>query len=74
MAYKIKKHFPKGRNLIVIKPFFINKKLLPKGTKGKVIKGQDVYGLVTTQFNLGKKKLQETTVVTDYSGYVKEVK
>lgn len=69
------RYFGKDHRLRVIKLFYANngKLLIPEGTGGKVIKGQDLYGYVTVEFYVGKKRIRKRTVVTDYSLYVENL-
>lgn len=70
------RYFGRGHRLRVIKPFYADTKdgsdlVIPKGAKGMVIEGQDLYGYTTVEFKLGRKRFhRERTLVTDYSGYV----
>lgn len=66
------KYFGKNHRLRVQKPFWAKNGTIyiREGAKGSVIEGQDLYGYVTVEFRIGKKKIREHTVVTDYSMYV----
>lgn len=52
------RYFGKDHRLRVIKPFYANfdKVLIPEGTGGKVIEGQDLYGYVFVEFYVGRRR------------------
>jgi len=64
--------FGQNHRLLVVDPFWANwgKIYGPEGTSGRVLEGQNLYGYVTVKFQLGRRKITERTVVTDYSNYV----
>jgi hypothetical protein len=66
------KYFGKNHHLRVQKPFWAKNgaMYIREGIKGRVIEGQDLYGNVTVEFRICKKRIRERTVVTDYSMYV----
>jgi hypothetical protein len=68
-------YFASSHCLRVVEPFWANygAVFIPKGTRGKVIKGQNLYGYVTVEFCLRRRKTRERTVVTDYSMYVEDL-
>lgn len=68
-------YFAKSHNLRVIKDFYANfgMNFIPKGTLGRVIKGQDLYGCVTIEFYVGRRTIRERSVMTDYSLYVEDL-
>ena len=69
------RYFGKDHRLRVIKPFYADfgKVLIPEGTGGKVIEGQDLYGYVFVEFYVGRRTIRERSVVTDYSLYVEDL-
>ena len=71
-------YFGEGHRLKVIQSFYADTKhdsdlIIPIGTRGKVIDGQNLYGYTTVEFWLGRKRHRERTVVTDYTGYVEDI-
>jgi hypothetical protein len=68
-------YFASSHRLRVVEPFWANygTAFIPKGTRGRVTDGQNLYGYVTVEFRLGRKKIRERTVVTDYSMYVEDL-
>ena len=68
-------YFGQSHRLLVISPFWANwgKIYVPKGTRGRVLEGQNLYGYVTVEFRLGRKQIRERSVVTDYSTYVEDL-
>ena len=71
-------YFGAGHRLKVLKPFYADTKdgsdlIIPIGTKGRVIDGQNLYGYTTVEFRLGKKRHRERTVVTDYTFFVEDI-
>jgi len=67
--------FGKNHRLCVAEPFWAKKGTIyiPKGTRGRVIDGQTLYGYVTLEFYLGRRKIRGRSVVTDYSMFVEDV-
>ena len=53
-------YFAKSHRLLVISPFWANNGTVyvPKGTSGRVVEGQNLYGYVTVEFRLGKCRIQ----------------
>jgi hypothetical protein len=75
---RLEVYFGEGYRLKVLKSFYAETKderdlIIPKGTRGKVIEGQNLYGYTTVEFGLGRKRHRERTVVTDYSCYAEDV-
>jgi hypothetical protein len=68
-------YFGQSHRLRVFEPFWAKKGTVyvPKGTRGRVLEGQNLYGYVTIEFRLGKRRIRERSVVTDYSMYVKDL-
>lgn len=68
-------YFGQSHRLLAVEPFWANwgKVYVPKGTRGRVLEGQNLYGYVTIEFLLGKRRIQERSVVTDYSTYVEDL-
>jgi len=67
--------FGHGHHLLVVEPFWASrgKFYVPEGTRGRVLEGQNLYGYVTLEFRLGRKKIRERSVVKDYSMYVEDL-
>jgi hypothetical protein len=67
--------FGPNHRLLVVEPFWANwgKIYVPKGTSGRVLEGQNLYGYVTLEFFSGKRRIRERSVVTDYSMYVEDL-
>jgi len=68
-------YFAKSHRLFVVEPFWANwgRIYVPKGTRGRVLECQNLYGYVSLEFRLEKKRIQERSVVTDYSMYVEDL-
>jgi hypothetical protein len=60
---------------LFLEPFWANQGeiYVPKGTRGRVLEGQNLYGYVTLELRLGKRRIRERSVVTDYSLYVEDL-
>jgi hypothetical protein len=67
-------YFGKNHRLLVAEPFWTNRGeiYVPKGTRGRVLEGQNLYGYVTLEFYAGSRRIRERSVVTDYSMYVED--
>jgi hypothetical protein len=61
-------YFDQSHRLLVVEPFWAKKGTvyMPAGTKGRVLEGQNLYGYITLEFRLGKRRISERSVVTDY--------
>jgi len=67
--------FGPSHRLLVAESFWANQGeiYVPEGTSGHVLEGQNLYGYVTLEFFLGKRRIRERSVVTDYSMYVEDL-
>jgi len=68
-------YFGQSHRLHVFEPFWAKKGTVyvREGTKGRVIEGQNLYGYVTVEFRLERKRIRERSVVTAYSTYVEDL-
>jgi len=68
-------YFGQSHRLLVIEPFWAKKGsvYVRAGTQGTVIEGQNLYGYVTLEFRLGRRRIRERSIVTDYSMYVEDL-
>ena len=67
--------FGQSHRLHVFELFWAKKGIsyVSKGTRGRVLEGQNLYGYVAVEFRLGKRSIRERSVVTDYSMYVEDL-